>query len=128
MRAQNLLLASLLTTVLGSTALAGDLAPDESHRREALDAIHRLGSDAHQLRFDGENASRVWPIYATVDQTASRARVHIAYSNAISVMPEASTISVSLNDTPVAQTALAAGEAVEIVTPTGGGWGAQEVA
>ena len=122
MRAQSFFLASSLAAALGASAQADDLAPDESPRREALNAIHRLGSDAHQLRFDGENASRAWPIYATLDQTASRARVHIAYSNAISVMPEASTIVVSVNDIPVAQSPIAASSdeaAIDVELPKG---------
>jgi len=108
MRPHATLSAIVAAAVLASRACAGDLAVDESQRREALTAFHRLGSDARELRFDGESASRVWPIFATVAQTTSRARVHVAYANAISVMPEASTIVVSVNDIPVAQSPIAA--------------------
>jgi len=65
-------------------------------------SIHRLGPDARQLRFEGETSTRVWAVYVTNTQAQSRARVHIAYSNAISVMPEASSIRIAVNDVEVA--------------------------
>ncbi len=110
MRAPVLAAALALASLAhASLALAAEPAPEETQARESLSALHRLGSDARQLRFDGENMTRVWPIYATVGQTTGRARLHIAYTNAISVMPEASSIAVSVNDVPVAQSPVNAG-------------------
>jgi cellulose synthase operon protein B len=74
----------------------------------AASSLHRLGADMLQLRFEGETSTKVWPVYVTAAQAQTRARVHIAYTNAISVMPEASSLSVSVNDVAVAQASIAA--------------------
>ena len=52
----------------------------------------------------------------------ARARIHLGYTNAISVMPEASTLSISVNDVPVAQTPIAAATdpgALDVELPRG---------
>ena len=114
------LVAALL--MAAAPACAADLAPNEAQAREALNSIHRIGADSRQLRFEGETASRVWPIYATSGETTAQARLHIAYTNAISVMPEASNIVVSVNDVAVARSAIAAGgdlTALDVELPKG---------
>jgi cellulose synthase operon protein B len=101
---------------------ANELAPDESQAREGMNALHRLGPDARQMRFEGESATRVWPIYATIGQTTSRARLHLAYTNAVSVMPEASSLDVTLNDMPVVHAPIAAGgdtAVIDVELPSG---------
>jgi hypothetical protein len=109
------LLAALL--IAAAPAHAADLAANE-----ALNSIHRIGGDARQLRFEGESATRVWPLYATMAESSGRARLHIAYTNAISVMPEASNIVVSVNDVAVVRSPIAAGgdvAALDVELPKG---------
>jgi hypothetical protein len=86
------------------------------------EALHRLGSDPLQLRFEGETSEKTWPIYVTATEAGTRARVHIGFINAISVMPEASTLSISINDVPVAQTPIASASdpgALDVELPPG---------
>ena len=83
-------------------------APPASTAGAGSSSLHRLGADMLQLRFEGETSTRVWPLYVTAAQAQTRARIHLAYTNAISVMPEASSLSVSVNDVAVAQASIAA--------------------
>ena len=86
------------------------------------EALHRLGSDPLQLRFEGETSAKSWPIYVTAAEARTRARVHLGFTNAISVMPEISTLSISVNDIAVAQTPIAAATdpgALDVELPRG---------
>ncbi len=94
----------------------------DSNPNPGGEALHRLGSDPLQLRFEGETSERTWPIYVTATEAGTRARVHIGFINAISVMPEASTLSISVNDVPVAQTPIASATdpgALDVELPSG---------
>lgn len=107
---------------LGLALLAPTLASAAAPPRAGGESIHRLGPDAHLLRFEGENTSKNWTIYVTQSQAQTRARIHLAYSNAISVMPEVSTLAISVNDIAVAQTPIAAASdpgSVDVELPRG---------
>jgi hypothetical protein len=107
------LAAALLT---GATAFAG------ANPNPGGEAVHRLGSDPLQLRFEGETSARSWPIYVTAGEAGARARVHLGFTNAISVMPEVSILSLSVNDVPVAQVPIAAATdpgALDVELPRG---------
>ncbi len=100
-------------------ALCGPASADSNPGGEAL---HRLGADPLQLRFEGETSAKTWPIYVTAAEARTRARVHIGFTNAISVMPEASSLSISVNDVPIAQTPIAAATdpgALDVELPRG---------
>jgi hypothetical protein len=102
--------------------LAATAAQADANRNPGGEALHRLGPDPLQLRFEGESAARTWPVYLTSAEARTRARIHIGFSNAISVMPEASTLSISVNDVPVAQTPIAAATdpgALDVELPRG---------
>lgn len=86
------------------------------------EALHRLGADRLQLRFEGETAARTWPIYVTQAEAGARARIHLGFTNAISVMPEVSLLSITVNDVDVAQTPIAAATdpgALDVELPRG---------
>ena len=106
--------AVLAGAVCAASAAADPLSAAPRDAGPALAAnlgassLHRLGADLLQLRFEGETSTKVWPIYVTAAQAQTRARVHVAYTNAISVMPEASSLLVSVNDVAVAQASIAA--------------------
>jgi hypothetical protein len=106
-------------------ALAAALAlqaPAQADPNPGGEALHRLGSDPLQLRFEGETSAKTWPIYVTAAEARTRARVHIGFTNAISVMPEASSLSISVNDVPIAQTPIAAATdpgALDVELPRG---------
>ncbi len=77
--------------------------------------LNRLNSDARQLRFEGETGSRVWPVYVTDQQARGRARLRLSYTNAVSVMPEASKIQVYLNDNLVAENQISASSDMGVI-------------
>ena len=83
-------------------------APASDTAKTAQGIFRRFGGDQRSMRFEGETAARVWSIYVTAPQAATRARLRVKYSSAVSVMPEASTLQVFVNDVPVAHTAIAA--------------------
>ena len=108
---------------LGVTrAAASEPALGNAEKHDATLGLHRLGPDAIGMRFEGETATRTWTLYVTADQAQTRARIHIAYSNAVSVMPEASNIEISVNDSIIAQSSIAAGSepaSVDVELPRG---------
>ncbi len=111
----------LWLALAATLALAGP-AGAASSPNPGGEALHRLGPDPLQLRFEGETTSKTWPIYVTAAEARTRARVHIGFTNAISVMPEASTLSISVNDVAVAQTPIAAATdpgALDVELPRG---------
>ena len=85
-------------------------------------AIRHLSADARQLRFEGESGNRVFPIYVTALEAGSRARLRLSYTNAVSVMPEASRLVVSVNDMAVGEAKIAApgdAETIDVELPDG---------
>lgn len=65
--------------------------------------IRRFVVPDSELPLQGEYDRRSWSIYLTPDQLATRATFHLAYQNAIVVAPEASYITVFLNNRVVGQ-------------------------
>lgn len=75
--------------------------------RPPEDALRRLPATLRGFRFSGEWAQTAWPVYLTATQARQPAKVQLAFLSAISVMPEGSRLTLSVNDTVVARTALA---------------------
>ncbi len=69
--------------------------------------LHRFGSGAHRLMFSGETDGRAFPIFLTGTEARARAHIHITYTNAVSVMSEASRMRISVNDVVVSETPIA---------------------
>ena len=81
-----------------------------------------MASTGLQLRFEGETAAKTWPIYVTAAEAGARARIHLGFTNAISVMPEVSALSISVNDVDIAQTPITAATdagALDVELPRG---------
>jgi len=68
--------------------------------------FRRLGADASQLRFDGEMGMQDLPVYLRSDQVTEPAKLKLKYLSAVSVMPEASRMTVSINGRDLAIVAL----------------------
>lgn len=84
--------------------------------------FRRLASDASQLRFDGEMGMRDLPVYLRPDQVTEPAKLKLRYLSAVSVMPEASRLTATINGRDIAIVTLdASNEAVstEIDIPPG---------
>ncbi|WP_312417406.1 cellulose biosynthesis cyclic di-GMP-binding regulatory protein BcsB, partial [Shinella sp.] len=58
---------------------------------------------APSLMLEGEVASRSFPIYLTKDEAAGADALNLGYSNAVVVAPEASRLTVVINDVPVGE-------------------------
>ena len=104
------MLATALLAGLGLVAPAGPLGAEP--RATTGDAsndlmLHRFGSGAHRLMFSGETDGRAFPIFLTGSEARARAHIHITYTNAVSVMSEASRMRISVNDVVVSETPIA---------------------
>ena len=109
----------IVAAALGASG-AGAMAANAANDSDA--SIHRLGPDARSLRFEGEISSKSWAIYVTGVQAQSRARVRLTYTNAISVMPEVSTIRIWVNDVEVGKGQIAAASdpgSIDVELPKG---------
>ncbi|GJD50154.1 hypothetical protein OPKNFCMD_2891 [Methylobacterium crusticola] len=67
------------------------------------------------LRLAGEEASLEWPVYFSEAQARESVRLRVAYLSAISVAPETSSLTASLNDAVIGRTDIKAPGAVKIV-------------
>ncbi|WP_246696745.1 cellulose biosynthesis cyclic di-GMP-binding regulatory protein BcsB [Methylobacterium planeticum] len=74
-----------------------------------------LPSVAENLRLIGEESSLQWSVYLTEAQVRERVRFRIGYLAAISVMPESSFITTSVNDTVIGRAQINAPGAVKII-------------
>ncbi|MGH1588719.1 cellulose biosynthesis cyclic di-GMP-binding regulatory protein BcsB [Methylobacterium phyllosphaerae] len=57
-----------------------------------------LPAIGESLRLKGEESALQWPVYVTAEQARERLRFRVGYLAAISVVPEASTLTASVND------------------------------
>lgn len=106
----SLLLLTALLAGMGLLAEAGPLrAEPKATTGDASNdlMLHRFGSGAHRLMFSGETDARAFPIFLTGTEARARAHIHITYTNAVSVMSEASRMRISVNDVVVSETPIA---------------------
>ncbi len=82
------------------------IAPPPKERLHE-DGLRRLPSTLRGFRLTGEWAQAEWPVYLTVAQARQAAKFQMALLSAISVMPEGSRLTLSINDRTVAETTLA---------------------
>ncbi len=78
-----------------------------SVRAERKD-IRRLPVGLKDFRFDGEWDEREWPVYLTDAQARDAASFQVIAQSSISVLPEASGLTLSVNDTVVGRQRLGA--------------------
>ena len=97
--------------------------PPEPRRAEAIpDAspeaapLRRLPAIAAPLRLWGEAGSLTWPLFVTEAQARSGGRIRIGYAASVSVLPEASTLAVSLNGAALGAAPVAGGHGLQQVT------------
>ncbi|KQP47166.1 cellulose biosynthesis cyclic di-GMP-binding regulatory protein BcsB [Methylobacterium sp. Leaf106] len=93
--------------------------PPEEARRDTPAAriapARRLAATTDGFRMEGEEATLRFPVYLTEAQTRGRPRLRISYLSAISVAPEASELTVSVNGAVVGRTSIQAPGAVKVV-------------
>ncbi len=80
------------------------LAETGGSDRVASDAFMRhLTNNVQGFRLTGEIGQSEWPMYLTEAQSRRKLSFRIGYLAAISIMPEASRLTLSINDKPVGQ-------------------------
>jgi hypothetical protein len=93
----------------------------------------RLPSLARALRLTGETDAATYPIWVTAAEAASGARLRLVHVTAVSVMPEASRLSITVNDRPISEAAIASGggaRTIEVAVPAAAlrpGWNALRI-
>ncbi len=131
-------LIALATTVTPADAAEAPQAvrPLADLGRAAVDAplLRRLPSSLRSTRLSGETDRITWPVWVTAAEAARRVDLRLAHVAAVSVMPEASRLSVAVNDRVLSDQAIGAGGAgrsVDLAVPAGvlqPGWNAIRVA
>lgn len=87
--------------------------PKDPAKREVV--LRHLPNNVQGYRLAGEVGASEWPIFLTEDQARRRLQFQLGYLAAVSVMPERSTITLTINDQVVAETPVAAVQSVKTV-------------
>ncbi len=74
--------------------------------------LRHLTNNIQGFRLAGEIASSEWPVYITAAQARQRIKFRVGYLSAISVMPEASYLTLVVNDTIVGRSNIRATHSV----------------
>ncbi|WP_424360875.1 cellulose biosynthesis cyclic di-GMP-binding regulatory protein BcsB [Methylocystis parvus] len=77
--------------------------------------LRHLANNIQGYRLAGEIGSSEWPMYITDRQARRRLQFQLGYLSAVSVMPEYSRLTLSINDQPVGATPLTAVQSVKTV-------------
>lgn len=87
-----------------------------SQRPLPVPPLRRLPSPASSLRLVGENAQIVWTLYVTQAEARAGGRFQIGHLSAISALPEASSLTLSLNGTNIGTTPIDAAKGLQSAT------------
>jgi hypothetical protein len=104
--------ASVVAPVAPAQAAAPAPRPALKTRHTML---RHLANNIQGYRLAGEIGSSEWPIYITDKQARRRLRFQLGYLSAVSVMPEYSRLTLSINDQPVGATPITAVQTVKTV-------------
>jgi hypothetical protein len=77
--------------------------------------LRHLTNNIQGFRLSGEIGASEWPVFLTEQQARRKLQFQIGYLAAVSVMPEASTLTLTFNDEIVGQTRIRAVNAVKTV-------------
>ncbi|MCX7899597.1 MAG: cellulose biosynthesis cyclic di-GMP-binding regulatory protein BcsB, partial [Methylocystis sp.] len=77
--------------------------------------LRHLPNNIQGYRLAGEVGSSEWPIYLTEAQARRKLQFQLGYLAAVSVMPEKSSLTLTINDQVVGETPIAAVQAVKTV-------------
>lgn len=80
--------------------------------------LHHLPAIGRDLRLTGEIDSLEWPVYFAPQQLQGNITLHLGLLNAVSVMPEASQVTVELNGVEIAKRALQSADRTKVVKLT----------
>ncbi|WP_018267120.1 cellulose biosynthesis cyclic di-GMP-binding regulatory protein BcsB [Methylosinus sp. LW4] len=91
------------------------VAPVASRPAVAGAMLRHLTNNIQGYRLAGEIGSSEWPIYVTEAQASRRLQFRIGYLAAVSVMPEASALTLTINDQTIGDTQIRAVQEVETI-------------
>ncbi|PWB95534.1 cellulose biosynthesis cyclic di-GMP-binding regulatory protein BcsB [Methylosinus sporium] len=95
------------------TPAAAPVAPPRPIVAGAM--LRHLTNNIQGYRLAGEIGSSEWPIYVTEAQASRRLQFRIGYLAAVSVMPEASALTLTINDQTIGDTPIRAVQEVETI-------------
>lgn len=78
-------------------------APSTAAATTANSSFQRYVVPFAKFRLEGEYDRKSWSIYLTPEQAAAAAKFNFAYQNAVVVAPEASQLTIFLNNRPIGQ-------------------------
>jgi hypothetical protein len=116
----------------GETALAAE-TPAPTVAVMAAPALWRMPGAAASMRLSGEDSSITWPLYVPAGSLARLTRFQLGYQAAISVMPEASSLALTINGHAIGRAPIAAPTSARLLSfdiPAGtlsAGWNAVQV-
>jgi cellulose synthase operon protein B len=112
-------------------AVAADpISPAEDNANQI---IWRMPGDAASMRITGEDGAVVWPVYVPEASVGRLKRFQLAFQAAISVMPEGSWMTLTINGKMIGRVPIAAPKSVKVLDfdlPPGSlaaGWNAVQV-
>ncbi|MBM7046484.1 cellulose biosynthesis cyclic di-GMP-binding regulatory protein BcsB [Rhizobium lusitanum] len=105
-----------VTTPAVPAQVTPQVAPVVKQATAATPAFRRYVVPFAKFRLEGENDRRSWSIYLTPEQAAAPAKFNFAYQNAVVVAPEASQLTVLLNDRVVHQQQIGSPDSVSDVS------------
>lgn len=114
------ILAGPVTAAEGPvTAMSG--RPTTADGTPDAGVLRRLPSIGRETKLSGETDHLVWPVWVTASEAAQTPRLRLAYNAAVSVMPEASRLDVTVNDRAVGGWRIASGgnRTLEVALPGG---------
>ncbi|GAC1328666.1 MAG: cellulose biosynthesis cyclic di-GMP-binding regulatory protein BcsB [Beijerinckiaceae bacterium] len=83
--------------------------------KQSATVLRHLTNNLQGFRLAGEVATSEWPMYLTEGQARSDLEFQVGYIAAVSVMPEASTLALTINDIVIGETFVRATSAVKTV-------------
>jgi hypothetical protein len=113
---------SISPSVTGSTPPTFQFAAPQAGSSLSIALLRRFSADGRELRFETESSFRDMPIYVRPAQVEEQAKLRIRYMNSVAVMPEASKLTVFVNDHPIVETNIEASTEpaiIEAAIPTG---------
>jgi hypothetical protein len=117
-------------TAVGATPPADAAAPAVHGADERLSRLPSIGREPRLL---GETDTLSWPVFVSAEEAAAPTRLHLAWETAVAVMPEASRLTVTINDRPIADLAVGTGgsdRSADLALPAGllePGWNAVRI-
>lgn len=78
--------------------------------------LYHLPATVQGQRFKGETAAKDWAVYIAQEQLRGDVTLRLAYQNAVSVMPEASHLSVEINGVMVGKRAIQSPDGADVVS------------